>query len=307
MICSGIDEAGLGPLLGPYCAGIVSFSYEDGYSDPRISCGSLLSAEPGAGFLAVGDSKKIYSPGKMRELEQTVLTFYESFTGKQISTAKSFFEGLSANGPGESAPWFKRLESLSLPLSAGLKKEEISALSRQLKEALASENMKIHSLALSVVPAREFNRLLDRNKNKAAACQKIISPLLRYAVNHSDSVVVDRQGGRRYYGDWLVELFPGRLLTALRELKDLSRYRLENCQIDFQVGADAISFETSLASMFAKYSRELCMRAFNDYWFEKSPDLKPTAGYYSDGQRFLKDLQDRDLLPEDKEILIRRK
>ena len=46
----------------------------------------------------------------------------------------------------------------------------------------------------------------------------------------------------------------------------------------------------ALASMFAKYVRELLMGAFNHYWQQVVPGLRPTAGYYTDAMRFLADI-----------------
>jgi hypothetical protein len=45
---------------------------------------------------------------------------------------------------------------------------------------------------------------------------------------------------------------------------------------------------TALASMTAKYLRELAMRAFNEFWCARVPDLRPTAGYPKDSHRFRK-------------------
>jgi hypothetical protein len=43
---------------------------------------------------------------------------------------------------------------------------------------------------------------------------------------------------------------------------------------------------TALASMTAKYLRELAMRAFNEFWSARVPNLRPTAGYPMDSHRF---------------------
>jgi ribonuclease HII len=307
LIQSGIDEAGLGPILGPYCGASTSFEYNGVIKDPRKSCSSILSKEPGNKHLAVGDSKKIYTSGKLKVLEKTVLAFYELFTGEKAENAESFIQTLSGQSlPGE-IPWYTNIKALTLPLSYKLDQEKGQQPVDSLKIALTGAGITIKSLKLTVQPAQEFNRLLNKTCNKATVCQEILSPLLKSAVSLSDQVVVDRQGGRRYYGDWLVSLFPGKRLNALRELKELSRYKMENCLIDFQVKADALCFETALASMFAKYSRELCMTAFNSYWNSLSPGIKKTAGYYSDGQRFIKDLQERGCFPENPDLLIRKK
>jgi ribonuclease HII len=42
----------------------------------------------------------------------------------------------------------------------------------------------------------------------------------------------------------------------------------------------------ALASMTAKYLRELAMTAFNSFWQQQQPDLRPTAGYPQDARRF---------------------
>jgi hypothetical protein len=60
-------------------------------------------------------------------------------------------------------------------------------------------------------------------------------------------------------------------------------------RVVFQVNGERF-FPTALASMTAKYLRELSMRAFNDFWRAHLPELKPTAGYYRDAWRFKKEI-----------------
>ena len=43
--------------------------------------------------------------------------------------------------------------------------------------------------------------------------------------------------------------------------------------------------------MISKYLRELLMHRFNAYWKSLIPEVQPTAGYYSDGVRFLRDIE----------------
>jgi len=63
----------------------------------------------------------------------------------------------------------------------------------------------------------------------------------------------------------------------------------------------------ALASMVSKYLRELFMRLLNRFWAERVGDrLVPTAGYYTDGQRFLADIdQALAAMNVDRRLLIR--
>ena len=60
-------------------------------------------------------------------------------------------------------------------------------------------------------------------------------------------------------------------------------------RLTFAEKAERRSFAVALASCIAKYARETCMAAFNDYFSGLDPDLKPTAGYRNDGWRWLKE------------------
>jgi len=42
--------------------------------------------------------------------------------------------------------------------------------------------------------------------------------------------------------------------------------------------------------MVSKYIRELLVDSINRHFIAHHTDLKPTAGYWQDGQRFIKDL-----------------
>ena len=61
-------------------------------------------------------------------------------------------------------------------------------------------------------------------------------------------------------------------------------------QIKFIKDGEAKEFTIALASMFCKYLRELGMKMFNNFWQEHSPHLLPTAGYYKDSQRFIREI-----------------
>ena len=63
-------------------------------------------------------------------------------------------------------------------------------------------------------------------------------------------------------------------------------------RVRFLRKADAVDPAAALASMTAKYVRELFMESLNAFFAARVEGLKPTAGYYSDGRRFLADVED---------------
>ena len=75
----------------------------------------------------------------------------------------------------------------------------------------------------------------------------------------------------------------------------MSRYRLRFgdslATITFASKSDEHHFPVAIASMIAKYTRELHMIRLNRYFAGMMPKLKPTAGYVTDGRRFLKEIE----------------
>jgi len=112
--------------------------------------------------------------------------------------------------------------------------------------------------------------------------------------------LIDRQGGRVHYREHLLRSFAGMELRIVQESEQRSAYELRcgsrKVHVSFEVGADDCHFPVALASMTSKYVRELLMENVNRHFAELSPNLKPTAGYWKDGLRFLEDL--RKQLPD---------
>ena len=61
-------------------------------------------------------------------------------------------------------------------------------------------------------------------------------------------------------------------------------------RIIFTEKAEMQAMPVAIASMLCKYLRECLMHRFNRFWKTHLPDLTPTAGYYNDGERFLRDI-----------------
>jgi ribonuclease HII len=62
-------------------------------------------------------------------------------------------------------------------------------------------------------------------------------------------------------------------------------------RLTFLVEGDSASLPVAAASILAKYTRELFMRALNLWFAERLPGLRPTAGYWQDARRFLEETE----------------
>jgi hypothetical protein len=146
----------------------------------------------------------------------------------------------------------------------------------------------------------EFNALLDDGLNKSdilSAATLDLAAALRAAVPDEPAVVwCDRHGGRKRYGGLVARHFDAPLVQPLEESPSRSAYRVpagdspptKPCRIEFCVGGESRA-PVALASMAAKYVRELSMHAFNTFWASRLPGLRPTAGYPTDALRWRHD------------------
>jgi SAM-dependent methyltransferase len=84
-------------------------------------------------------------------------------------------------------------------------------------------------------------------------------------------------------------------MLGFRRLRDWLRL------LSFEVEAEDRHLPVALASMGAKFVRELFMRRLNAFFAERKPGLAPTAGYVEDGRRFLAEVKPillREAIPE---------
>jgi hypothetical protein len=167
-----------------------------------------------------------------------------------------------------------------------------------LHTALKLAQLSVVALGARTMSVRDFNDGLSSIGNKADVSWNGLASIFRDLLKHalpaeSLDVVIDRQGGRKFYLPKLQELFPASVIWIEKETARESVYQLEHdghaIRVSFLVEADGQSFCVALASMAAKLARERCMADLNVFYKQHLPTLKPTAGYYVDAQRFLKE------------------
>jgi len=300
---AGIDEAGYGPRLGPLVVSGTAFLLSDrpkeGVLWDLLRDAIARRVRGSAGRVVVNDSKLVYSrsSGLMR-LEEGVLAFLAPGDGGAATRASNLLAALRSGGPTESEPqrWFAGAHDMELPVASNVSAVESKA--SVVQEAMDAAGVQMLGARAAVVFPAEFNRIVARTRNKSLLlfqkCGLILQEFWRMAGPGESYVLVDRHGGRKRYRRLLLDAFPACRCDILREEDDTSVYRVHSGEkslvVAFKEGGDGRAVPTALASMTAKYVRELYMHAFNAYWGARTDGLKPTAGYWGDAGRFLRDI-----------------
>ena len=300
-ILVGIDEAGFGPILGPLVVSSSAFRLPDNLiwanhweilrasvSDKRTSL---------KGRLLIVDSKKAFTRTiGIKHLRRTVLAALKHLG----SEPKNLTELISSLCPDclehiAEYPWYKKAGDYQLGGDDG----DIGIAVSMLRADFANQHIELLELKSRCLEVAHYNRMVNAVDNKAKVLFTAVAELMQSAMRDFAGddldIVIDRQGGRSHYQRQLQLMFGESQLRIIHEDQDRSSYEMKTGQrkirVHFVVGADSKFLPVSLASIVCKYLREVLVENINNYFLSFNPAIKPTAGYWQDGLRFIEDIK----------------
>jgi ribonuclease HII len=318
VIYAGIDESGYGPLLGPLCVGASAFRLPDGTAPldadgapdhaaldlwKRLELAICRKPKDPRRRIAVADSKKLKSAGKqpLVHLERGVLAFVPG--GPHLDD-RALFAALGVQTRvARATPWHAQAR----PIPVDQTPDGIAIARNLLARACADADVSVERLAVSALDPEDFNALHGSLRNKARVNMSLVFAALRALDDLRDGaaafIAIDRQGGRASYGAELeAHVARGEKVRILHEDLERSTYEIgEGLLVSFEVAAEDRHLPVALASMAAKYVRELSMARLNAYFSAFLPEVAPTAGYVEDGRRYLAEVKPilaREGIPE---------
>lgn len=300
----GIDEAGYGPNLGPLLiAATLWRSSEAAPPDTWYSrlAGCVTDKAPEAGDTRLfwADSKQVYRAGQGRAaLERGVLAAVHlaGLRPKTLCDLWCCLTGEESSAPGGPSEllWPGDFDP-PLPLEAG--PWSTDRLAPTLEASLRDAGLELVALRARALHPGPFNTACQRLGSKSAVLSQqtlaLAGSLLAEYCHAAAQIFCDRHGARQRYQECLQIQFPDDWIEVQRETSRESRYAWGagpgRREIRFVVGGEQF-MPVALASMLAKYLREVSMLAFNEYWCRRVDGLRPTAGYPVDARRFCREI-----------------
>jgi ribonuclease HII len=340
LIIIGVDEAGYGPMLGPLCVGMAACrveAWKPGDAAPDLwtllapsVCRSLKEWRAAKSVpIPIADSKTLKLANTESDdrrsptmhLERGVMCFL-----RQVAEAampgddEALAQSLGTHWPTEGLA-AERFGGQPRLLPEAWTAGQLAIASSGLEAALDRAGVKCLSVQCRMIDVARFNAIVNQSGSKGQTTLEAIGQYMRWAwETHASgtdavSLVCDRLGGRERYAATIAGLLnvDAECVGVIEERPERSRYLVQQgnrkLHVTFAVEGEKQHLPIALASMTAKWVRELAMARFNRYWqyraeHELEVELKPTAGYTTDARRWLRDAASM-LTPADRNQMIR--
>src|SRR5687768_15740814 len=181
----GTDEAGYGPHLGPLVISATVWQVDDPAkaTDLYRVLKKVICANPeraNGRRVAMGDSKVLYKPGQIHDLERGALAAL-ACVGYRCGPWRELWHFLdqSAACNGDTLAWHNGFE-LSLPLEVDLKK--LAKLTTALHDGLEQAGVHLVGLHSRTIFPREFNDLTESFDNKSETLSRLTLELLSQVI-----------------------------------------------------------------------------------------------------------------------------
>ncbi len=315
----GIDEAGYAPNLGPLVVGGTLWKVPTPEVDLYHQLRKAVARKAAPSKLAIADSKELHSPDSISVLESNLWEVCPQFCSQQEYQLLPFLKDTSPDlalsglvtpqaqgsflwgSPADLPSLHQQLDDepslrehpVTLPLEASA---DIPSKRRErFNQCCAEQAIELLQVTSAPLYPAAYNELTERLGNKGHLLTALSLHLARHllaAIPDDEEPVrifCDKHGGRNRYASAIERYLSLSPPVHETETAEHSRYRFSlrarTVSIQFAAGGEA-ELPVALASMYAKYVRELCMEAFNGYWRRELPDLAPTKGYPVDARRF---------------------
>ena len=300
MIIAGIDEAGLGPKLGPLIVSSSAFRVADSYDPEKTTLWDIFTKTITSKKtktdtrLLITDSKIAYNAKGVTGLKNVVINFLKAYHNvDKITNVHELISLLDAHHQIEhitKSKWFSDLSDQSST-------DPRLGLDTSSTVDLITSEAEILPLRSRILTAHMLNKLFMQGLNKSEVLLLQTGTHIKHLIDtytdQSIKIIVDKQGGKTYYAPFLIDILGGEWVETIKESAQSSLYKIRhNIYIEFTPKADQKEFTVALASIISKFLREILMDNFNTFFTNKIPNLKPTAGYPEDAKRFFAELTD---------------
>lgn len=280
MLVMGVDENGLGPVLGPLVTTGIGLSVARYQMGRHYEIGRELG---------IDDSKATAAFGKMALAEGLALAVMESLYGALPGDAQSFLELLlldtpellQGRCPSASLPQCWSV-AIALPCFGG----DVVAGRKALK-LLKKRGIELVRAKSAVACTKFLNDRLATGQSRVEVDLELMERLVLDARSQLGAelyAVCGMVGGIRNYPDKLRHILRADVRERLVKRGDQPgtlAYDVDGVgQVRFEIDADQNHLPVALASMIGKYVRELWMLRHNRFYQASDPTLLDVSGYH---------------------------